>query len=68
LVSGPHQFVNPRQKEVFGQRCFRRCATAAAVDHALVIVPAMMCRTSSPTTSHRCEVPVYSAMMGDGDE
>src|SRR5262245_55802838 len=33
--------VNPRQKEVYGQRCFPSlCDLPEPVDHALVIVPA----------------------------
>src|SRR5712691_12737970 len=34
-------FINPRQTEVFGERCFPSlCDLPEPVDHALVIVPA----------------------------
>jgi acetyltransferase len=68
---GRIEFVNPRQKEVFGQRCYPSLRDLPeAVDHALVIVPA----TGVPDVLTDGEAigvksaTVYSAMMGDGDE
>ena len=64
-------FVNPRQTEVFGQRCYPSLRDMPEpVDHALVIVPA----TFVPDVLKDGEATgvksatVYSAMMGDGDE
>ena len=64
-------FVNPRQTEVFGQRCYPSLRDLPEpVDHALVIVPA----TFVPDVLKDGEATgvksatVYSAMMGDGDE
>ncbi len=63
--------VNPRQKEVFGERCYPTLRDLPeTVDHALVIVPAggvpdvLMDGEATGVKS----ATVYSAMMGDGDE
>src|SRR5712691_7976433 len=64
-------FINPRQTEVFGERCFPSlCDLPEPVDHALVIVPA----ASVPGVLTDAEqagiksATVYASMMGDGDE
>ncbi len=68
---GRIEFVNPRQTEVFGQRCYPSLRELPqVVDHALVIVPA----AGVPDVLVDGEAAgvksatVYSAMMGDGDE
>src|SRR5882762_8125735 len=64
-------FVNPRQTEVFGERCYPSLRDIPQpVDHALVIVPgpavpgvladAEACGVKSAT--------VYASMMGDGED
>src|SRR5215475_10817656 len=62
--------VNPRQKSVFGQRCFPSLRDLPEpVDHALVIVPApgvpdvLMAAEESGIGS----ATVYASMLGDGD-
>jgi len=63
--------VNPRQKEVFGERCFPSLrALPEPVEHALVIVPAAGVPdvlTDGEAAGVK-SATVYSAMMGDGDE
>ena len=68
---GRIELVNPRQTQVFGQRCYPTLRDLPEpVDHALVIVPA----TGVPNVLTDGEAAgvksatVYSAMMGDGDE
>ncbi|MCC6780056.1 MAG: acetate--CoA ligase family protein [Hyphomicrobiales bacterium] len=68
---GRVELINPRQQEVFGQRCYPSLAALPEpVDHALVIVPA----AAVPGVLEEAEsaglksATVYSAMMGDGDE
>lgn len=68
---GPVALVNPRQTEVFGQRCYPSLRDLPEpVDHAMVIVPA----TAVPGVLADAEAAgvksatVYAAMMGDGDE
>jgi acetate---CoA ligase (ADP-forming) len=63
--------VNPRQTEVFGQRCFPSLrALPEPVDHALVIVPA----AAVPDVLTDAEeagvqsATVYASMIGDGEE
>src|SRR5260370_15863835 len=63
--------VNPRQKAVFGQRCFPSLRDLPEpVDHALVIVPA----PGVPGVLTDAEdigvksATVYASMMGDGEE
>src|SRR5437763_3043494 len=63
--------INPRQTEVFGQRCFASLRDLPEpVDHALVIVPA----TVVPGVLTDAEeigvksATVYASMMGDGEE
>ncbi len=64
-------FVNPRQTEVFGQRCYPSLRDLPEpVDHALVIVPAGAVPdvlTDGEAIGVK-SATVYSAMMGDGDE
>ena len=62
--------VNPRQKAVFGQRCFPSLRDLPEpVDHALVIVPA----PGVPEVLTAAEetgvgsATVYASMLGDGD-
>ena len=64
-------FINPRQTEVFGERCFPSLRDLPEpIDHALVIVPA----ASVPGVLTDAEqagiksATVYASMMGDGDE
>src|SRR5215831_3095719 len=63
--------VNPRQKEVYGQRCFPSlCDLPEPVDHALVIVPAAAVAgvlTAAEETGVG-SATVYASMLGDGDE
>src|SRR6266567_2730183 len=62
--------VNPRQKEVFGQRCFPSLRDLPeSVDHALVIVPAPVV-ADVLTAAEEIGVgsaTVYASMLGDGD-
>jgi acetyltransferase len=69
--AGRIALVNPRQKEVFGERCFPSLRDLPEpVDHALVIVPAPFV----PDVLLDAEAggiksaTVYSAMMGDGED
>ena len=62
--------VNPRQKEVFGERCYPTLRDLPeTVDHALVIVPAggvpdvLMDGEATGVKS----ATVYSGMLGEGD-
>src|SRR5216684_1336326 len=62
--------VNPRQKEVYGQRCFPSLRDLPEpVDHALVIVPAPAVPTvlADAEESGIKSATVYASMMGDGD-
>jgi acyl-CoA synthetase (NDP forming) len=68
---GRIELINPRQTQVFGQRCFPSLRDLPEpVDHALVIVPAaavpdvLVDAEAGGTRS----ATVYSAMMGDGEE
>jgi succinyl-CoA synthetase alpha subunit len=68
---GRIELVNPRQTEVFGQRCFPSLrALPEPVDHALVIVPA----AAVPDVLTDAEeagvqsATVYASMIGDGEE
>src|SRR5438094_6422036 len=62
--------VNPRQKEVFGQRCFPSLRDLPEpVEHALVIVPAPAV-ADVLTAAEEIGVgsaTVYASMLGDGD-
>ena len=63
--------VNPRQTEVFGQRCFPSLrALSEPVDHALVIVPAAAVPDvlSDAEEAGVQSATVYASMIGDGDE
>src|SRR5262245_25241829 len=63
--------VNPRQKEVYGQRCFPSLRDLPEpVEHALVIVPAAAV-AGVLTAAEEAGVEsatVYASMLGDGDE
>src|SRR5436190_13017198 len=63
--------INPRQTEVFGQRCFPSLRDLPEpVDHALVIVPAVAVPgvlTDAEETGIK-SATVYASMMGDGEE
>src|SRR5437016_6936192 len=62
--------VNPRQKEVFGQRCFPSLRDLPEpVDHALVIVPAPAVADVLTAAEERGvgSATVYASMLGDGD-
>jgi acetate---CoA ligase (ADP-forming) len=62
--------VNPRQREVYGQRCFPSLRDLPEpVDHALVIVPAASVAdvlTAAEETGVG-SATVYASMLGDGD-
>jgi acetate---CoA ligase (ADP-forming) len=62
--------VNPRQREVYGQRCFPSLRDVPEpVDHALVIVPADFVPdvlTAAEETGVG-SATVYASMLGDGD-
>src|SRR5438876_8847652 len=63
--------INPRQTEVFGERCFPSLRDLPEpVDHALVIVPAAAVPgvlTDAEETGVK-SATVYASMMGDGEE
>ena len=63
--------INPRQKEVYGQRCFPSLRDLPEpVEHALVIVPAAAVAgvlTAAEETGVG-SATVYASMLGDGDE
>ena len=68
---GRISLVNPRQTEVFGQRCFPSLrALSEPVDHALVIVPAAAVPDvlSDAEEAGVQSATVYASMIGDGDE
>ena len=68
---GRIEFVNPRQTQVFGQRCYPSLRDLPEpVDHALVIVPApgVPDVLTDGEAAGVKSATVYSAMMGDGDE
>src|SRR6516162_3880453 len=69
--SGRIALVNPRQKEVFGQRCFPSLRDLPEpVDHALVIVPAAFVPDVLTAAEERGvgSATVYASMIGDGDD
>jgi acetate---CoA ligase (ADP-forming) len=68
---GPVYLINPRQQEVFGERCFASLRDLPAkVDHAIIIVPA----AAVPNVLEEAEqaglasATVYAAGLGDGDD
>jgi acetate---CoA ligase (ADP-forming) len=64
-------FVNPRQSQVFGERCYSSLRELPEpVDHALVIVPAPAVPDVLTDAEARGvkSATVYSAMMGDGED
>ena len=63
--------VNPRQTQVFGERCFASLRELPhPVDHALVIVPAAAVPDvlTDAEASGVKSATVYASMMGDGEE
>ena len=63
--------VNPRQKEVYGQRCFPSLRDLPEpVEHALVIVPAAAVAgvLTAAEEAGVYSATVYASMLGDGDE
>jgi acetate---CoA ligase (ADP-forming) len=63
--------INPRQKEVYGQRCFPSLRDLPEpVDHALVIVPAAAVADVLIAAEQTgvASATVYASMLGDGDE
>jgi acetyltransferase len=64
-------FVNPRQTQVFGERCYSSLRDIPEpVDHALVIVPgpAVPGVLADAEASGVKSATVYASMMGDGDD
>jgi acetyltransferase len=68
---GAVYLVNPRQTEVFGERCFASLRDLPeSVDHAIVIVPA----AAVPEVLEEAErtgvasATIYAAGLGDGDD
>src|SRR5262249_59251092 len=62
---------NPRQKEVYGQRCFPSLPDLPEpVEHALVIVPAAAVADvlTAAEEAGVYSATVYASMLGDGDE
>src|SRR6202045_1707677 len=69
--SGRIVLVNPRQKEVYGQRCFPSLRDLPEpVEHALVIVPAAAVAGVLPAAEETGvgSATIYASMLGDGDE
>jgi acetate---CoA ligase (ADP-forming) len=63
--------INPRQKEVYGQRCFASLRDLPEpVDHALVIVPAPAVADVLVAAEETgvASATVYASMLGDGDD
>src|SRR6185312_7790714 len=63
--------VNPRQKEVFGERCFPSLRELPEpVEHALVIVPgaAVPDVLTDGEASGIKSATIYASMLGDGDD
>jgi acetate---CoA ligase (ADP-forming) len=63
--------INPRQEEVYGQRCFPSLRDLPEpVDHALVIVPAAAVADVLIAAEETgiASATVYASMLGDGDE
>src|SRR5215470_11319128 len=68
---GQIAFVNPRQTQVFGERCYPSLKELPQpVDHALVIVPAPAVPgvLTDAEASGVKSATVYSSMMGDGED
>src|SRR5262245_59042513 len=69
--SGSIALVNPRQTQVFGERCYPSLRDLPEpVDHALVIVPAPAVPgvlTDAEAAGVK-SATVYASMMGDGDD
>jgi acyl-CoA synthetase (NDP forming) len=62
--------INPRQTEVFGERCFPSLRELPEpVDHALVIVPAAAVPAvlTDAEAAGIASATVYASMMGDGE-
>src|SRR6266545_7088314 len=63
--------INPRQSQVFGERCFPSLRELPEpVDHALVIVPApaVPAVLTDAEAAGIKSATVYASMMGDGDD
>jgi acetate---CoA ligase (ADP-forming) len=63
--------INPRQKEVYGERCFPSLRDLPEpVDHALVIVPAPAAADVLVAAEETgvASATVYASMLGDGDD
>src|SRR6266540_1440680 len=63
--------INPRQKEVYGERCFPSLRDLPEpVDHALVIVPAPAVADVLVAAEETgvASATVYASMLGDGDD
>jgi acyl-CoA synthetase (NDP forming) len=63
--------INPRQKEVYGQRCFPSLRDLPEpVEHALVIVPATAVADVLVAAEETgvASATVYASMLGDGDD
>src|SRR5438046_9044912 len=68
---GQIALVNPRQKEVYGERCFPSLRDLPEpVDHALVIVPAPAVADVLVAAEETgvASATVYASMLGDGDD
>src|SRR5436309_16071279 len=66
---GPIALVNPRQAQVFGERCYSSLKELPQpVDHALVIVPAAAVPgvLADADAVGVKSATVYASMMGDG--
>jgi acetyltransferase len=64
-------FVNPRQTQVFGERCYPSLRELPEpVDHALIIIPAMAVpdALTDAEASGVKSATVYASMMGDGED
>ena len=64
-------FVNPRQKEVFGERCYPSLAALPkAPDHAAIIVPsaAVPDVLEDARSAGVKSATIYAAGLGDGDD
>jgi acetyltransferase len=68
---GRIDFINPRQTEVFGQKCYPSIADLPeAPDHAMIIVPAAAVPNVLTDAEKRGvkTATVYAAGLGDGDD
>src|SRR5215468_1583398 len=64
-------FVNPRQTQVFGERCYPSLRELPEpVDHAFIIIPAVGVpdALADAEASGVKSATVYASMMGDGED